>query len=311
MINQFETVEDFIADESFQNFVLKQNDADVARWQAYIHLHPDQSKLISEAESFINLLSPKHAMFEKPIQSKNKKYFYLIGLVSCILVLLSVWFFGLSANAKEQSLVTKFADSENLNIIFPDQTELELRKGSSIQYYQDWNTSSQRKIWLKGEAFFSVEKSKKGNQIFEVHLDHGLIRVLGTKFLVRSEQEDISVILEEGKVECLVNDQTIMMKPGDVLSSSKGIVSLEQSQKVRSYDSWRSGKLSFKNVSIEEVIHTINNSYPLKVTLGNQALKNRKITATVDQNDPLLLLHALAAIYNIELIEKENKVILK
>ena len=101
------------------------------------------------------------------------------------------------------------------------------------------------------------------------------------------------------------------MKPGDLLNFNEEGVSVEHQHTIRTFDSWRSGKLTFKNVSIEEVIATINNSYHLNVSLGNPRLKNRKITATVDQNDPLLLLNAIAAIYDIELIEQSDKVILK
>jgi len=311
MMNHFNTVEDFISDESFQNFVLKQDTSAVARWKAYQKSHPEHQELITEASLFVNILAPQDTIFATAPSSNKKKYWYSLALISCFLILFSIWYFSLSANVNSGTLLTKHAEAENLSLIFPDQTEVELREGSTIKYYEDWSSVEGRKLWLEGEAYFNVEKSKKGKGIFEVQLENGLIRVLGTKFLVKSNQEDISVVLEEGQVECLVNEQTIMMKPGDFLSSRKGIVALKQKQKIRTFDSWRAGKLSFKNVSIEEVISTINNSYPINISLGNPLLKDRKITATVDQNDPLLLLNAIAAIYDIELIEEKNKVILK
>ena len=311
MINQFRTVEDFISDESFQNYVLGQDHTDIARWKAYRRNHPEHQPLMIEAEQFVKLLAPKETLLASVPKSNKKKYFYILGLISCFTILFSIWFFSLSANGPTATLITKTADQEKLSFIFPDQTEVELRKGSTIKYYDKWTSGTERKLWLNGEAFFNVTKSDHGGGVFEVLLENGLIQVLGTKFLVRSNEEDISVVLEEGRVQCQVNEQTILMKAGDVLSSSKGIVSVKQAQKIRAYDSWRSGKLSFKNVSIEEVIHTINNSYPIQVSLGNQKLKDRKITATVDQNDPLLLLNAIAAIYDIKLIEESNKVILK
>jgi len=316
MMNQFHTVEDFISDESFQNFVLNRDGSSIARWEAYQLKHPHQQALIIEAKQFVNLLAPQETILAIDSTPSNKKNWYILGLVSCFLILFSIWFFSLSANVNPAKVLTKYAETENLNLIFPDQTEVALRKGSTIKYYDDWSIGDSRKLWLDGEAYFNVAKVKAGgsakkSEIFEVELENGLIRVLGTKFLVKSKQEEISLVLEEGKVECLVNDQTIMMKPGDLLISRKGNVSIQQEQSIRTFDSWRAGKLSFKNVSIKEVINTINNSYSINVSLGNPKLKDRKITATVDQNDPLLLLNAIAAIYDIELIEETNKVILK
>ena len=311
MINQFLIVEDFISDEGFQNFVLQRDGAAVAHWKAYRKNHPEQEVMISEAYHFVNLLAPHNTALTITSKPPIKKYFYLIALVACSLILFSIWFFSLSANAGEEITLIRHAETENLSLVFSDQTEVELRKGSTIKYYEDWSGTGKRKIWLEGEAYFNVSKSEKDNDVFQVIADHGIISVHGTKFLVKTDDEDLSVILEEGKVACVVGEQNIMMRPGDLLFSNKDGVSVEHLQPVRTFDSWRKGKLSFKNVSIEQVIETINNSYPIEVSLGNDQLKSRKITATVDQNDPMLLLNAIAEIYGIELIENSNKIIMK
>ena len=202
MINQFRTVEDFISEESFQNFALKQDRASISRWQAYQKNHPEQDQLISEAIHFITLLAPPNIALSKAPENSKKKYLYLLALSACCIVLFCIWFFSLSANVNEPILLSKTAVTENLNLIFPDQTEVELRKGSTIEYYQDWSSSESRKLWLNGEAYFDVSKATNSKDVFEVQTDKALIKVLGTKFLIRCNDDHLEVILEEGKIEC-------------------------------------------------------------------------------------------------------------
>jgi len=98
---------------------------------------------------------------------------------------------------------------------------------------------------------------------------------------------------------------------GDVIKYDDQNINIQRSKNTRLYDSWRNAQMSFKNASLQSIINTINNSYELEVVLENTKLKERKITATVKQNDPRLLLKAISTIYDIQITEKDNKIILK
>lgn len=68
-----------------------------------------------------------------------------------------------------------------------DGTEVWLNSGSEIRYPAIFD-HSQREIYLKGEAYFEVEKNEEAP--FYVHTDEIDIRVLGTCFNVKSYPED-------------------------------------------------------------------------------------------------------------------------
>ena len=311
MINLYQSVEDFVADESFQNFVLAKNTADIKKWESFIKENPLKEEVIKESAVFVKLLSPGKSI-TPPKNNSSKKSIYAVGLLMCLLAL-SISFILLKPSTKnsvELPQIVQIAEAENLSIILPDNSTVELRAGSQLSYAQDWNDLKLRKVKLEGEAYFDIVKSE--NRIpFEVEIENGAIEVLGTKFLARSHEKNNLVFLEEGKVSYHNDEREFIIKPGDILQLDGDKFSVEHNVDIRRYDSWRKQELAFKNVSIEEIIETINNSYGMNVIIGNSKLKERKITATVDKNDPLLLLDAIAAIYNIEIINESNKLILK
>ena len=310
MIKLYQTVEDFVADESFQNFVLEKNAIDTQKWKSFIKENPSKKSIIDEARFFIQLLTPQHKS-APPAKKSYKKFFYWFALAVCITTLAFVFYqLSLPANVKEEPAVLHSAVNQNLSVVLPDESIVELRDGSSLIFIEDWSDQKIRKVKLKGEAFFDVKKDAN-QRPFEVEIENGVIEVLGTKFLARSEPQNHLVFLEEGKVSCHIDDRDFSIKPGDVLKVAGEKFTLEHNLDIRKYDSWRQKKLSFKNVSIEEVIQTINNSYDLNVSLGNSKLKERKITATVNENDPILLLEAIAGIYDIKIIKESNNLILK
>lgn len=314
MNNKYETVEDFVADESFQNFVLNENLSDVNKWESYIKLHPAKLELIDQSKFFVELLTPtvisSVESVSTPVRQKKPFILWAAMTVGFLVLLYVIYSFIFSTSQKPPVKIIQKAELENISFILPDESKIDLRRGGQISYFEDWSNLDTRKVELQGEAYFDV-KNDKQSKPFQVEFNNGLITVLGTKFLTRSIKDSSLIILEEGKVSCVIEDQNFIIKPGDVLEYTKDKVSIEHHLEVRKYDSWRQRSLAFKNVSIEEIIQTINNSYLLNVELGNNKLKNRKVTATVDENDPLLLLNALAAIYDIEIIEKGDKLILK
>ena len=311
MMHLYRTVEDFVADESFQNYVLKQNITDVKKWEIFIRENPDKKTIIDESVFFIQLLTPQGGPVVGQQTNTRKKYFYLFGLLVCLATLAYIIYtLSLSANVSAAQTIISHSADENLTIALPDESLVELRAGSSISYVQEWDDTNERKVVLHGEAFFDVVKDQNGRS-FVVEIADGNIEVLGTKFLAKSYEEHSMVFLEEGKVNCHVNGRNISIMPGDILQINGDQFAVEDKQEIRQYDTWRKEELSFKNMRIEDLIKTMNHSYDMDVQLGSSKLQNRKITATVDKNDPMLLLDAIAAIYDIEIIKESNKLILK
>src|SRR5690606_30966399 len=141
-----------------------------------------------------------------------------------------------------------------------------------------WNFG--RKVTLAGEAFFKVTKGEK----FTVSTQQGDIKVLGTSFNVRvGKNESLDVFCYTGRVA--VNNKATSTSA--VLTKGQGIkTSKNQSQPQEKYTSgesspgWKSGRESFHNASLYEVVEVLQNYFPYQIKMDGD-LATIKITADV------------------------------
>jgi ferric-dicitrate binding protein FerR (iron transport regulator) len=314
MKKKYTTVEEISACESFQDYCMGKDNNAIKSWNRYIKKNPDQIELIKEAREMLCLFNPKIKQQAFPQEPRRKGVsVWVVASLLLILASLTAFAFYLQLQSKtpKQELKVEFADT-NKNLILPDSSSLFLRKGAEISWKEPWTNHSKREVWLKGEAFFNVENSPfTGDEKFTAFTNHGSITVLGTSFLVKTDKFETAVILEEGKIQYITEDASYTLKPGDILNHNAKSIAINHNEPVSSYSIWKQKKLSFKNISIGEIVKQLNNSYPINVTIGNKGLSTKKITASISNNNPELLLQAIAEIYEIELIKSEDKFVLK
>ena len=91
---------------------------------------------------------------------------------------------------------------------FPDGSFAYLNKNSSIKFDKNF---TERIVQQKGEVFYEV---KRGNYSFIVKTESGEVKVLGTKFNVKSTKNDLEVEVESGSVELKVDKLVKNIKKG-------------------------------------------------------------------------------------------------
>ncbi len=297
--------EDYAADESFQNYCLRTSKRDVKKWERKLKRQPEIRDAVEEARFLVTLFAPTSVI---PLQKASVfTRWNIFKICALFLILIFSTYLINQYSAESFPEIVKHADSQNIEIHLSDLTKVNLREGSTIKYKESWENSKEREVWLDGEAYFDVTKSKP----FLVHIPSGSIKVLGTKFLVKSDSLNTKLILEEGRINFLTGSKVFEMAPGDQLTYSLNKVSIQSGRDINAFHSWMKKSLSFKNKPLREVINTIRNSYDIDVVLENEGLAERKITTTIKQNDPLLLLRAIAEIYDIKMIDKQGKIRLK
>lgn len=99
-------------------------------------------------------------------------------------------------------------------IVLPDGSNVWLNAGSYLRYNNSFNINN-RKLLLKGEAFFEVQKNKKIE--FIVQTPGMEVKAIGTKFNIKSypEEKIISATVVEGKVQVINNLKAD--KPGEII----------------------------------------------------------------------------------------------
>lgn len=105
------------------------------------------------------------------------------------------------------------------NMLLPDGTQVWLNAGSHLSYNKDYGATL-REVSLTGEAFFDV--AHNAAKPFIIHTERIDVRVLGTRFNVRSYPDDgtTEATLIRGSIEVSIKarpSEKIILKPNEKL----------------------------------------------------------------------------------------------
>lgn len=247
---------------------------------------------------------------------KNKSYLAVAATaVAATIILVSafglVWF--------NKSGITEISTSygQIQNVILPDSSAVVLNGNSHLKYNKSWNDTP-REIWLEGEAFFDV-KHLKTNSSFTVHLSNGKnIEVLGTEFNVIDRNTRSCIVLKSGSIRLSLpdNKKDIYLKPGDLLEINDSNPRKEEIQKVvvnpDTYSSWIKGRWRLEGTSLKEMLQKVEENYGIAVSVENKDLLSKKVSGSVplSQYHADTLINDIADLFELQLIRKDNKLIL-
>ena len=184
-------------------------------------------------------------------------------------------------NETEIAFVEKANEPGQKSTIFlADGTMVQLNASSALRYPQRF-TGEERKVFLKGEAFFKV---KQGVRPFVVETENLNARVLGTSFNIRdfNEREGYSLSLLTGKVmvACVDTPQEyIILNPGEKTIADSTTGSLLTT--AFDYDeemAWKDGALVFKSLPFLKVLERLEAWYGVEFLLENQPADELLIT---------------------------------
>ena len=157
----------------------------------------------------------------------------------------------------EVSVVETMA-TEKIEVTLPDTSIAQLNSESSISFVEEkWENN--RRIELKGEAYFKVAKGKR----FDVETNAGVISVLGTEFNVKNRTNFFEVQCFEGKVQVDFNDKEVILTAGKTVRVSYGLVS-EPLTDLQA-PSWIANKSSFKSVPYAQVLEEFERQYNVEI----------------------------------------------
>lgn len=173
--------------------------------------------------------------------------------------------------------VVEVPDGAKSKITFPDGSVVWLNAGSKVKYDSNFAKES-RNVELSGEGYFEVSKNKE--LPFVVNTGKLTVKVLGTKFNLKSYEEDseVKVTLKEGAVK--VGDfptdaAPVVLKPNQRFTYKK----INQSMQVDSVDAshienWRNGAMTFERVSLGDITKELKRQYDIPIRIENESLRN-------------------------------------
>lgn len=150
-------------------------------------------------------------------------------------------------------------------IELPDGSKVWLNAASSIRFPASFEGLKERKVELKGEAYFEVAKDK--NKAFKVSRNQEEVEVLGTHFNINSYSNEgpMKTTLLEGSVLLhLANGPTAKLKPGQQASYNQGKWDI-QAVNAEEVIAWKKGNFVFNDEQLSSILRQLERWYGVKV----------------------------------------------
>lgn len=196
---------------------------------------------------------------------------------------------------------------------------LPLRDGSRVELSTDTRmraavTDDVREVWLdRGEAYFEVRHDAQ--RPFVVWAGERKVTVLGTKFSVRRDGDEVRVAVAEGRVRVEPTKVDAPMRPevlgrGDI-AVAKGVSTLVAAASVAQVEnalSWRRGMLSFDQATLAEAAAEFNRYNATKLVLGDPGVAQIRIGGTFEAENADAFARLLGSAYGLRVEHHDGEI---
>lgn len=255
------------------------------------HLEVDD---LDENTMLSNILSQKKAA--PKVVPLYKKWIFQAAAI----VVLALGITFVIKNFVPQTETAQFGEKTSFSL--PDNSEVVLNSGSEINY-KKWNWNSNRRLELKGEAYFRVSKGKR----FEVHTSLGKVSVLGTQFNVKARKKRFDVVCYEGRVKVNYANKEIILTHGQSVTFENG---KQFSTVVNSSEpEWIDNQICFNKENIKSVLDEVQRQYNITIEL-NAKDTTSLFTGKLPTKDLNVALQIISTTYHLEIQKvSKNKII--
>ncbi|TKG95597.1 FecR family protein [Puteibacter caeruleilacunae] len=209
----------------------------------------------------------------------NKIIKYGLQIAAVFLIIFGAyWFSNNTIYKSEYQYVQNEWRNKVKTITLVDGSTVSLNYKAGLYYPKRFN-GHERKIKLEGNAFFNVARNK--SKPFRVETPISMVQVLGTSFNVDATNNKTIVTVKSGKVQVTNKiDDTSNVK---LLPNEQGIQDRNGIYKkhisTQNYIGWKTGKYSFENESLLEVITLLEKRFHFSFLFLDNDLKTRELTA--------------------------------
>jgi ferric-dicitrate binding protein FerR (iron transport regulator) len=177
---------------------------------------------------------------------------------------------------------------QRVNVTLSDGTKVCLNALSELQY-PTFFAGKDRKVKLKGEAFFDVIHN--ADRPFVVETEKYNVEVLGTTFDVQAypNTDKFLTSLLKGKVRIVNNKipgQTIILNPNEQAYFANKKLIVRQIPDLDVFN-WREGLLCFKQSSFQTLMHRFEECYDVQIIIRKYPSLENEFTGKMRISDGL------------------------
>ncbi|WP_321518615.1 FecR family protein [uncultured Bacteroides sp.] len=195
----------------------------------------------------------------------------VIKVAAVILITVGLGFYFVTGERNKLLALTntiKVPAGQRVNITLPDGTKVCMNSHSELQY-PTFFAGKNRKVKLKGEAFFDV--THNADMPFIVETNKYNVEVLGTTFDVEAytDKKEFSTSLLRGKVKVTNNkfpEKEIILYPNEQVYTVNNKLAVRQIPDIEAFN-WRDGILSFNGDSFIKLMGKLEKCYDLKIVI--------------------------------------------
>lgn len=202
-----------------------------ALWQPIISTRSALEKLKKRIRKYTSLV-------------KIRRTVYYASQIAAVIAITFIFHTVKESNAYSATTHTVLTSTHKSEVTLPDGTIVWLNNNTKLIYPEAFS-STERSVYLEGEAYFKVTKNKA--RPFVVKSQGQVIKVLGTSFNVRNRpNEDLAeTTLISGAVSLRFNNDSVPVRlnPNEQITYSKSNQSIRKDTVVaHEYIAWATGK---------------------------------------------------------------------
>lgn len=302
--------------------LLKEVDTDDELKQQFIE-YKNMHALLSLSDQVDNKNENQLAYirFNSLIRTKKVRRLLLnaIGYAAAIaLLIVSTYWFTVGYNLKTSKIIANntlyVPAGQRVKLTLQDGTDVWLNAQTTFTYPAVFS-EKERRVSVKGEAFFNVAKNPE--KPFIVSSQGIDMKVLGTKFNVYSYpgEENIQTSLIEGSLHVYFPQSP---KEGIILKPDEQVTIKGHSMEIGTITNhnhflWRDGVYSFKNELLINILKKLELYYDVKIEVKDPSIFKWEYTGKFRQRDGIEeILRMIQRIhkFDIQKDEENNKIIL-
>jgi len=227
-----------------------------------------------------------------------------------LLFVVSAWWLYNTINKPAViAMIDKQSFSNTVIDTLSDGSIVTLNKNTVLSYPALFKTKT-RTVNLKGEAFFKVTPDK--TKPFIIDAGNVTITVVGTAFNVKNYDSTTQVIVESGIVQVSSSaGQSIQLHKGEQVFIKNSNASFEKSVvKDSLYNYYRTKQIICNNTPLPDVIATINQAYNTHIVLGDDALRQLRLSTTFKEESIETVINIIQQTFNLRVTQQGDSTVL-
>ncbi len=254
--------------------------------------------------------NPEFEVNQQPSTLTTHKNWYRYAAAVALLILGGLAF--LFSNQFENNTIRYSAELGEIKTVqLADGSTITLNGGAVLTHKEDFNANN-RQVRISGKAFFEIERNE--SKPFVIESNGTQITVLGTSFLVNTDQQKTEVVVSEGKVAFKSTDSNnneVILTGGDAGVFDKSDDSLLKSKNTnKNYLAWKDKNIVFDKSTIKDVINVLEDVYKIDIEVKQEKILNCELTATFKERSIESVMNIIGQTFTFKIDKKGNNYLL-